>query len=58
MESYRGEAVQKSDDFVVNLGGRRPPGRIRAYRSSNKDELNNTRIASHRHMYLLGLCGQ
>ena len=44
VESNRDEMVQKSDDFIANLGGRRPPRRLRACNSTNSHELNNTLI--------------
>ena len=57
MESNGGKSMRKFDDFIVNLGGRRPPRRVRAYNSTNNKELNNTRIALHQNMYLVRLYG-
>ena len=42
-------------DFIVNLGGLRPPRRVRAYNSTNNHELNNTLIVSPRDVYLVRL---
>ena len=44
VESNRDEIVQESDEFIANLGGRRPPRRLRACNSTNSHELNNTLI--------------
>ena len=44
MKSYRDEMIQKSDHFIANLGGRRPPRRVRAYNSTNNHEFKTTRI--------------
>ena len=40
-------------DFIVNLGGRRPPRRVRAYNSTNNHELNNTLIVLPQYVYLV-----
>ena len=53
MESNGGKAMSKFDDFVVNLGGLRPPRRVRAYLSRNNNELDNTLTEQHQSMYLV-----
>ena len=47
VESNGGKSMWKFDDFIANLGGRRPPQRVRAYNSTNNHELNNTLIEPH-----------
>ena len=50
-------SMWKFDDFIVNLGCRRPPRRVRAYNSTNNQELNNTRLELHHNIYLVRLYG-
>ena len=50
MEASR---YKNSTDFIVNLGGRRPSRRVRAYNSTNDHELDNTLIEPHQGMYLV-----
>ena len=54
-ESNGGKSIWKFDDFVANLGGRRPPRRVRAYISTNNHELNNTLTVPPQGMYLVRL---
>ena len=58
VESCRGETIQKSNNVIANLGGRRPPRRVRAYNSTNNRELNNTCIVLRQNIYLVRLYGQ
>ena len=57
MKSYRDQMMKKSDDFIVNLGGRRPPRRVKAYSSTNNHELDNTNIDTRHDVYLAGFNG-
>ena len=43
--------------FVVNLGGRRPPRRVRAHNSTNNHKLNNTLIVPPQDTYLVEFYG-
>ena len=56
-ESNGGKSMQKSDDFIVNLGGRQPPRRVRAYSSTNNHELDNTLIEPHQGIYVVEFYG-
>ena len=55
MESNGGKLMWKFDDFIVNLCGRRPPRRVRAYNSTNNHELKNTLIVPPQDTYLVEL---
>ena len=57
MESNGGKSMWKFDDFIANLGGRRPPWRVRAYNSTDNHELNNTLIVPPQYTYLVGFYG-
>ena len=48
---------ENSTIFIVKLGSRRPPRRVRAYNSTNNHELNNTLIEPHQFMYLVEFYG-
>ena len=56
-ESNGGKSMQKFDDFIVNLGERRPPRRVRAYNSTNNHELDNALIEPHQGMYAVEFYG-
>ena len=49
MEASR---YKNSTDFIVNLGGRRPSRRVRAYNSTNDHELDNTLIEPYQDVYV------
>ena len=49
--------MQKFYDFIANLGGHRPPRRVRAYNSTNNDELDNTLIEPHQGIYVVEFYG-
>ena len=55
--SNGGKLMWKFDDFIVNLGDRRPPRKVRAYGSTNNHKLNNTIIEAHQDVYLVEFYG-
>ena len=57
VESNGDISMRKFDDFIVNLGGRRPPRRVRVYNSTNNHALNNTLIVPLQYTYLVELYG-
>ena len=54
VESNGGKSMWKIDNFIVNFVGRRPPRRVRAYKSTNNNKLNNIPMAPHQVIYLVG----
>ena len=44
---------ENSTIFIENLGGRRPPRRVRAYNSTNNHEVNNILKEPHQGMHVV-----